>query len=155
IWDVASARMQRSLPKGMSGHLAFTPDGRRVLAVPFGIGKTALQALDVATGSLAGGFELEDRTEFMPASGDRELCVPADEKKVLMLTWKNGRTGDESVLTVWDRASRACLVHKRVPWAEDSVLTSVGESVLAFDSRAGALRLLALDTGKPRWQFQA
>jgi WD40 repeat protein len=153
LWDVASARPLHSFPKGVSNHLAFTPDGRRLLSVPFGLSKTALQVRDVATGRVERGFELADTTEFMPGSRDRELRITADGKKVLLLTWKNGRQGDESVLTVWDTASHACLVHKRVPWAEDSVFTPDGESLLALDSRTGVFRLLALDTGEPRWQL--
>ncbi len=154
LWDVATARTVHSLPKGLSDHLAFTPDGRRLLSVPPGLGKTVLQVTDVATGQLTTGFELADNREFRPSSRDREIRVTADGKKVIVLTMKNGKTGDESILTAWDITTGACLVHKRVPWGEDSLLTPDGQSVLMLDSTARAVKLLAVDTGERRWQMQ-
>jgi RNA polymerase sigma factor (sigma-70 family) len=155
LWEIGTGRTRHTFPKAFSDHLAFTPDGRYLLSVPFGLGKTALQAWDVTSGRTDRGYELEDRKEFMPGSRDRELRITADGKKILMLTWKNGRQGDECMLTAWDAASHACLLHQRVPWAEDSLLTPDGESVLALDSRSGRVQLLANDAGKPRWVFQA
>jgi WD40 repeat protein len=153
LWDVSTARTVHSFPK-WSNHLAFTPDGRHLLTVPSGRGKIVLQAMDVTTGRPGRGFELADRPEFMPGSRDKEIRVTEDGKKVLMLTWKNGRRNDESVLTAWDTATGECLVHKRVPWGEESVLTPDGQSVLAPDTATGAVSLLRLDTGKTRWQMQ-
>jgi RNA polymerase sigma factor (sigma-70 family) len=155
LWNVSTARTAHDFPKGLSDHLAFTSDGRSLLSVPFGLGKTALQATDVATGRPGRGFELSDRREFMPGSRDKELRVTADGEKVLMLTWKNGRQGDESVLTAWNTTTGECLVHKRVPWGEDSLLTSDGRSVLTLDSGAQVVKLLAIDTGQQRWQLQS
>jgi RNA polymerase sigma factor (sigma-70 family) len=155
LWDVSTARTVHASPKGGSDHLAFTPDGRFLLTVPYGLGKTVLQALDVTTGRPGRGFELADRREFMLGSGDKEIRVTADSKKVLILTWKNGRRNDESVFTKWDMATGECLVHKRVPWREDSVLMPDGRSVLALDSPAQRVKLLDIDTGKPRWQLQS
>jgi hypothetical protein len=125
-----------------------------LLIVPYGFGKAALRMWNVATGREERGYELTDRAEFTIASRDRELRFTADGNKILMLTWKNGRAGDESILSIWDAATGACLAHKRVPWCEDSVLTPDGESVVALDSRAETVRLLAIDTAKPRVQFQ-
>jgi RNA polymerase sigma factor (sigma-70 family) len=153
LWDVTAGRARHTFPNGLSDHLAFTPDGRRLLTVPFGIGKTAVREWDVVTGRTARDFELADRAAFGPSSRDREIRVTADGKGVLALTWKNGRTGDESILTVWDNASGKCLRHERVPWAEDSVLTPDGQGVLALDSRSGVVRLLSVDTAEPRVQF--
>jgi len=135
LWDLHTAHTVHAFPKG-SSHLALTPDGRRLLIVPFDVGKTVLQAIDVATGRPERDFELADRSNFSLISGEMELRVTADGAKIQMLTWKNGRAGDESVLTAWNAVSGDCLAHKRVPWGEDSLITSDGRSVLAFDSEA-------------------
>src|SRR5262249_39716966 len=107
----------------------------------------------VASGRAERDLELPDRKEFLTASRDREIRITEDGKRVLLLTWKNGRSGDESILTVWDTASGQCLRHERVPWAQDSVLTPEGEGVLALDSGSGVVRLLSVDTGEARVQF--
>ncbi|HEV3117237.1 MAG TPA: sigma-70 family RNA polymerase sigma factor, partial [Gemmataceae bacterium] len=154
LWDITSGRTLRIFPKGSGDYLTFMPDGQHLLIVPFGFEKAVLRTWNVPTGRAGRGYELADRTEFMITSRSRELRVTADGKKILMLTWKNGRAGDESILTMWDAGTGACLAHKRVPWSEDSVLMPDGKNVLAFDSVAGVVRLLAIDTGRPRLQFQ-
>jgi RNA polymerase sigma factor (sigma-70 family) len=153
LWEVATGRTRHTFPKGLGSQLAFTPDGRRLLTDPFGVAKTAVREWGVATGRPERDLELPDRAEAGSSSADRELRVTADGKRVLALAMKNGRAGDESMLTVWDAASGECLRHERVPWAEDSVLAPDGRSVLALDSRSGVVRLLALDTAEPRVQF--
>ncbi|HEY7155866.1 MAG TPA: sigma-70 family RNA polymerase sigma factor [Gemmataceae bacterium] len=152
LWDVSTARTVHSFPK-WSDLVAFIPDGRCLLMAPSGLGKIALQETDVATGRPERGFELAERNEFRPSNRDKEIRVTEDGKKLLMLTSKNGRRNDESILTAWDTATGECLVHKRVPWGEESLLTADGQSVLAPDSLTGAVKLLAVDTGKPRWEM--
>jgi hypothetical protein len=107
----------------------------------------------VATGRPERGFALADRKEFMTGSRDSELMVTDDGRKVLILTWKNGRRGDESVLTAWDAVGGACLDHGVVPWPQNSIFTADGESVLALDSASGSVRLLSVRTGTPRLRF--
>jgi RNA polymerase sigma factor (sigma-70 family) len=153
IWDVATARSLHWLPKGVSHHLAFMPDGRHLLTSPFGLGDVVLERWDVRTGQPAKGFELKDREEFMQSSGNREIRVTADGARVVVLTFKNGRRGDESVLTAWNPATGACLEHRRVPWPEDSVLLPDGERVLAADSHTGEVRVLSVASGKPLLSF--
>jgi RNA polymerase sigma factor (sigma-70 family) len=153
IWDVASGRTRHTLPVGLSRHLAFMPDGQHLLAMPFGLGDTLLQQWEVSTGKPTAGFTLKDSKEFLVASRTGEIRVAADGSRVTMLTWKNGRQGDESVLTAWDVASGACLDHRRVPWGEDSVLLGDGDRVLALDSRAGEVRVLSVATAKPLVSF--
>jgi hypothetical protein len=58
----------------------------------------------------------------MTTSRNQELRVADDGRKIVMLTWKNGRAGDESMFSMWDAGTGACFAHKRVPWSEDSVL---------------------------------
>jgi RNA polymerase sigma factor (sigma-70 family) len=155
LWDVASARTRHTIVNVPTDLLTFTPDGRQLLTAPGDFGKAAVRLWGVASGRPERDLELADRKEFMLSSGDREVRVTADGKRVLLLTWKNGRAGDESILTVWDNASGKCLRHERVPWAQDSVLTPDGTGVLALDSRSGTVRLLALNTAEPRVQFPA
>lgn len=154
LWDVATASTLHAFPKGLSDHLAFTTDGRHVLLSPPTLGKTLLRTWDVATGREARGFELADRIELSSSSRDKEIRVSSDGMRVSVLTMKNGRRGDESMLSTWNAATGECLIHKRVPWSEDSVLMPDGKTVLAFDSAAGVVRLLAVDTEKPRVQFE-
>jgi len=153
LWKVATARPLHVFPKALSSHLAFTADGRHLFAVHSSLGKTALGVWNVSTGRPERGYELADRSQFMTGSEDKELRVTADGKKVLMLTGKNGRWGDETVLTVWDAVTHECLVHKQVPWDADSLLMPDGTSVLAVEGPIGALRLLAIDSAKPRLEF--
>jgi RNA polymerase sigma factor (sigma-70 family) len=153
LWDLATGRTRHTFAIGLSAHLAFTPDGRRLLTVPPGLGKAAVCEWDVTTGRAERDLELAKDSEFRPSSGDRELRVTADGQRVLALSWKNGRAGDESILTVWDRAGGECLRHERVPWAEDSVLTPDGRGVLTVDSASGTVRLLSLDTAEVRVEF--
>jgi RNA polymerase sigma factor (sigma-70 family) len=148
LWDVRTARLQHMLPTGLSRFLAFTPDGRHLLLPPWGLGETVLRKWDVATGQTDGGFTLADTKEFMASSGSREMRVTVDGRKVLLLTFKNGRRGDECMLSGWDLASGKCLEHRRVPWAETSLLTGDGQRVLAFDSPYRSVRVLDLATAK-------
>jgi RNA polymerase sigma factor (sigma-70 family) len=153
MWDLAKGACLHVLPRGLSAHLAFTPDGRQILATPADLGPVVLNQWDVQTGKAAAGFALADTTDFMTGSGTHEIRITADASRVLTLTWKNGRIGDESILTAWKLAGGACVDHRRVPWAEDSVLLPDGERVLAADSRTGAVRVLAIDTGKELLAF--
>jgi RNA polymerase sigma factor (sigma-70 family) len=156
LWDVSTKRTIHAIPRGLNDHLAFTPDGRSLLTVPYSIlGKTALQATDISTGRPVRSFELADRREFTPGSRDKELRITADGKKIMMLTYKNERRNDESVLTAWDAATVECLIHKRVPWGDESLLTPDGQSVLAPNTMSGAIRLLDLETAKTHWQLNA
>jgi hypothetical protein len=155
VWDVATSRTLHTLPKGRSDPLAFMPDGRYLLAVPYDdLGRLVLQRWDLTTGKPAGGFALDDRKEIFSSNHRREVRVTADGGKIMMLTWKNGRAGDESVLTAWDAATGACLDHRRVPWREDSVLTPDGKRVLAFDSQSGEVRVLSVASGEVVRRFE-
>jgi RNA polymerase sigma factor (sigma-70 family) len=152
LWDVASARPLFTIPGGFNRHLAFAPDGKHLLT-PLSRGKTVLGMWDTSTGQVARGFELADPKEFGMTSGDTELRTTSDGKKILMLTFKNGRRGDESVLTVWDTISGACLRHEVVPWGQESALTPDGESVLALDSPSGDVVLRAVGSAAARWKL--
>lgn len=145
-WEISTAQTKQVIPKGLSSHLAFLPDGRHLLIVPNELGNTVLRSWDVTNGKPGQDFNLADRKEFMTGDRDRELHVTSDGKKIFMLTWKNGKQGDESVLSVWDAASGACLQHKRVPWGEQSVFTPDGTGVLALDSRSEAFQLLDVES---------
>ncbi|HEV3237569.1 MAG TPA: WD40 repeat domain-containing protein, partial [Gemmataceae bacterium] len=153
LWDLASSRSVHAFPIAGSAHLAFTSDSHQVLALALHLGKIVLGAWDVVTGKKINGFCLADDSEFMSAFTDRQLRVTADGKKVLMLTFKNGRRDEESMLTVWNAAMRECLVHKRVPWNEDSIITPDGDAALAVDPVAGTVRLMDIKTEKPRWSL--
>jgi RNA polymerase sigma factor (sigma-70 family) len=155
IWDVATGRTLHKIDKGYTDHLAMTPDGRQLVTLSRrGLSKTVLQVWDVSTGQPGRSYELSNTTELMQSSNDKELRVTADGKRILLLTWKNGKRNLESVLSVWDAASGACLVHKRVPWSEDSVFSPDGEGVVAV-GLDGIVRLLSLETEKPRVEFIA
>lgn len=150
LWDVASARSIHTIAATMCDQLAFLPGGDGLL-VPTSSDKAVLRLVDATTGQIQRDFTLADRKELMMSSGNKELCVSADGKNILMLTFKNGRRGNESMLTIWDAASGQSLRHERVPWAEDSVITPDGMHVVACD--ASRLMLLPLDTAKPRWRL--
>jgi RNA polymerase sigma factor (sigma-70 family) len=153
LWDVATGRPLHAFPKGLSEHLAFTADGRHVLTVPWTMGESALRQWSADTGRKERDFRLTDRNELGPSSTDREIRVTSDGKRVLLLNWKNGRVGDESIFTAWDLASGTRLVHKRVPWGEQSVLTPDGRGVLTIVSRRGEVRILDVESGEPRVRF--
>jgi RNA polymerase sigma factor (sigma-70 family) len=157
LWDLAAARPRFVVPGGLDRMLAFTPSGRHLLA-PHSGKKEGIGTWDVASGKLADVFEWTDWkdgmiTSGMFSSGNEELGATTDGRKIQMLTFKNGRRGDESILTIWDCETGKALRHERVPWGEDSRLTPDGESVLTFASRTGDVELLALDSGKPRWRL--
>ncbi|HEY8503330.1 MAG TPA: hypothetical protein VIL46_02030, partial [Gemmataceae bacterium] len=86
--------------------------------------------------------------------GDRELRVTADGRKVIMLAAKKGgMLNRECVLTVWDAATGECLSHREAPWGRESCLTPDGTGVFTYDSKAGEVRLLDLDTAAVRARF--
>jgi RNA polymerase sigma factor (sigma-70 family) len=155
LWDVPTARPVHAFSKNRSNHLAFTPDGRFLLTVPYILfDKYVLKATDVTSGRLERGFKIAaDHLEFATGVEGKELRVSADGKKIMILNWK----GEDSVLTVWNAATGECLAHKHIPAGRDgrgSLLTPDGQSVLTFDGKTQSARLLAVDTGAPRWQLE-
>jgi RNA polymerase sigma factor (sigma-70 family) len=155
LWEVATARTLYVFPKGRSDHLAFTPDGRYLLTMPFDTRKAALRMWDVASGREERSFDLAEHAGIISFGDDKELRVTQDGKQALLLTWKNGGRRDESVLAVWDVATGACLRQQPVPWAPDSRLGPDGEGVLAFDYKAGRVKLLSVATAEPRLEFSS
>jgi hypothetical protein len=141
------------LRKGIGGHLAFTLDGRSLFTSPHAEDRVGLRQWDVAAGSLVRNLGLPEKNEWVNSNSNGAMRVTPDGH-VLVLSWKNGRRGDESILTKWNPASGECLLHERVPWLEDSALTPDGVSVVALDSRAQAVQLLDVATGQVRLQFQ-
>jgi RNA polymerase sigma factor (sigma-70 family) len=154
LWEVATGRPLREFPKGQSDHLAFTPDGRRLLTVPFDTRKAALRLWGVADGREERAFAVPEKPQFVPTRG-KELRVTADGKRILMLDVANVGRRDESVLSVWDAATGDCLRHERVPWGLGSLLGPDGSDVLAFDSAAGVVKLLSVETAKTLLEFQS
>jgi RNA polymerase sigma factor (sigma-70 family) len=155
LWEVSTARPAHTFPRAESEHLAFTPDSRLLLTLPYGVpgmtvGNTVLHATDVVTGRPARRFELVKRDSFWPTSRNRELLVTPDGKKVMILS--NG-PHSTSVLTAWETASGKLLVNREVPWGESSLLTPDGQAVLMFDSKAEEVRFLDVETGKQRWRL--
>jgi RNA polymerase sigma factor (sigma-70 family) len=157
LWDVATSRPLHTFANGGSTHLAFTPDGRRVLALPvFAPDRPVVGAWDIATGK-ASGYDLVDPKDFTSATTIREVRVSADGKRVLLLTWKEFPGNHESMLTVWDAATREVLVHKRVPWNEEGIITPNGDAVLVMEKvngfATGNVQLFDIATEKPRWSL--
>jgi WD40 repeat protein len=159
LWDVATSRPVHRFANGGSAHLAFTPDGKRILALPVFASEEApaIGAWDVATGKAALGYDLVDRKDFTAAATSRELRVTADGKKVLMHTWNGFPANHESMLTVWDTATREVLDHKRVPWNEEAIVTPAGDAVLVMEREngfeTGNVQLFDLETEKLRWSI--
>jgi RNA polymerase sigma factor (sigma-70 family) len=153
VWDVRSRRTLHAFAR-YCDYLAFTPDGRHVVAAAASSGKSVFEVRDAGSGRSTGNFGLADRKQFSLTSGCKEMRYSPDGGKLLVLSWKDGRTGDECVLTVWDAASGACLRHERVPWGQDSVLTPDGTGVVALESRSGVVRWLDVATGAVRQRFE-
>jgi WD domain, G-beta repeat len=93
----------------------------------------------------------------------------SNEKAFAMLVRRHGRlvrsvcwnvlkhdqdTDDAFQATFLVFATKAAGIRKTVPWAEDSLLTADGESVVAFDFASGMVKLLNINTGETRLQFQ-
>jgi RNA polymerase sigma factor (sigma-70 family) len=156
LWDVAAGRPLRMLPKSLTDHLAFTRDGQYLLANIFNAVKrnATFRQWDVSNGLAVRDFEAPNDGELSGTTRNKEVRITADGQKVLVLTFKNGRKADESILTVWDALGAKCLVRKRVPWGEESVLTADGTGVVAFDSRSGVVKLLDIASEETRLQFQ-
>ncbi len=153
LWNISTAGTVHTFSKDDNDHLAFTPDGRVLLRVPyFALRGSILQARDVTSGRPGRTFGLADNpnTSTMGVKG-KELRFTADGEKILMLNWQF----DKSVLMIWNTASGECLVNKDVPLRnEESLLTSDGQSVLAFDHASQSVRLLALENTQPRWRLR-
>jgi RNA polymerase sigma factor (sigma-70 family) len=150
VWNVATGRTRFMFARGLSDYLAFTSDGRSVLAAPEGLEKV-LQRRDAATGREREGFKLPspDSLGHGQSSEGKEIRVTADGRKVLVLT-----TG---ILMAWDAASGACVIPKQVPWWDDCVITPDGKGVVAVGGLGqlidGSLQLLDIDTATPRVSF--
>jgi RNA polymerase sigma factor (sigma-70 family) len=150
LWDVGTGRALHTIPV-TGAFLAFTPDGRQLLARPdWHVDNTPLQAWDASTGRVARGFK-NPATEG--TFGGRELRVTTDAKKVLMLTGSPAALDAKSTLYVWEMEGGKRLTRREVPWGADSLITPDGESVLTFGREEG-VRLLAIDTAKPRTEFR-
>lgn len=154
VWDLATLQSRHALAKGGGNHLAFLPDGRHILMEPFGLDDAPLKAWDVVSGKSDRAYQLKEPRGVGGSHQDRELCVTADGKRILMLSWKNGKQGDESMLSVWDAKSGDCLRNQRVPWSETSVFLPDGSGVLAVDSRSRSVRLLDMETEAVRTVFE-
>jgi WD40 repeat protein len=149
LWDLGSGEVVRTFPC-RGNHLALTRDGRRLfLAPPFGGRRiVALNMLDVASGRVLRDYE--------PPwgglnGGGRELFVAADSNKILMFTEADG-TPCTSRLYAWEMDGGKLLDSRQVDWGSESIVTSGGQEVLAF-GKDGRVKLLAIDTGKPRLVF--
>jgi RNA polymerase sigma factor (sigma-70 family) len=151
-WDIAAGRPLHAINGGFGQVMAFSPSGRHFLAPQTGK-KVGLASWDVAARKVAGFFDRPEPNAGSLGGGGRELRVTADGRKILLLEFKNGRAGDECILTVWDFASGKSVRHERVPWVEESALTPDGESVLAFDSLSGDVVLRAVENAEPRWRL--
>jgi RNA polymerase sigma factor (sigma-70 family) len=157
LWDVPMARTIHAFSKEHdSDHLAFMPDSRSLLSVPYIVFRgTILQARDVTSGHRGRTFGLADRPDVTHTGiRGKELRLAADGQKILMLNWE----GDGNILLVWDAATGKCLVTKKVPLGEwvgqESLLTPDGQSVLAFDHPSQTVRLLSLENSQLRWQLK-
>ena len=151
LWDTTTARPLHVFQKGLSDLLAFTHDSQYLFAAPRGV-NDVLRQWNVSSGILEHSFETPNDEDLVSGSRDREIRITEDGNKIIILTWKNGRRGDESILTTWD--THKLVTRKRVPWAQDSIVTPDGKRVIAFDNRAEALQLLDIDTEKLRLVFQ-
>ena len=155
LWEVALGLPLHDFAIDANSHyLAFTPDGRQLLTVPDDFRKAAFQIWDVKSGRDVRKLTLADNKEFIPNRNNcGEVRVTPDGHRVLALTLKNGKTRNESILTVWDLATGQCLRHERVPWDESSILTPEGTGVVMLDSQTGEVKLRELEKGRPRQSF--
>ena len=155
LWEVALGLPLHDFAIDANSHyLAFTPDGRQLLTVPDDFRKAAFQIWDVKSGRDVRNLTLADNKEFIPNRNNcGEVRVTPDGHRVLALTLKNGKTRNESILTVWDLATGQCLRHERVPWDESSILTPEGTGVVMLDSQTGEVKLRELEKGRPRQSF--
>jgi len=153
LWNISTAGTVHTFSKDDNDHLAFTPDGQSLLRVPYFVLRgSILQARDVTTGRPGRAFGLADNPNASTTGvKGKELRFTADGEKILMLNWQF----DKSVLMIWNAVSGECLVNKDVPLRnEESLLTSDGQSVLAFDHTSQSVRLLALENTQPRWRLK-
>jgi RNA polymerase sigma factor (sigma-70 family) len=152
VWDVATRRAVRTLPKTMTDHLALAPGGRRLLVASPELGKVALQMLEVDTGQPVRKYIVPDSNEFVRCSTDGELRISADGKKLLALSTKNGGRGVDCMFWAWDAADGRLLTHKRVPWAADGLILPDGTAVLGVSDN-GLLCVFDIESEKPRFGF--
>jgi RNA polymerase sigma factor (sigma-70 family) len=159
LWEVATRKPIQVMASWRTSQLAFNRDGSRLFSTSVATPEKAravLREWEVTSGKPVRDYEALpiEKSDTGTSSGDKEVRVAADGSKILALTFKNGRRDNESILTTWDAVTGKCLVRKRVPWAEDSIITADGESVLAFDGQSETLKLLDINTGGERLQFQ-
>jgi WD40 repeat protein len=151
VWDLGSGRTVHAVQLA-GNHLALSPDGKHLLGCPAGRNgvMVPLRMWDVGAGRVVRDFE-HGRWEGFSYGGE-ELRVTADGGSVLMLTDQGG-TGFKSVLFTWNTENGRRLSRREVAWGPRSAITPDGRSVVTGDED-GMVRLVAVDTAKPRLEFR-
>jgi WD40 repeat protein len=157
LWNLSTVGTVHVFCKHDSDHLVFTSDGHSLLTVPYFTQRGCiLQARDVISGRPERAFGLADHPNVSTSIRGKELRLTADHKKILMMNWE----GDRNTLMVWNAVTGECLVNKDIRLREqpltqeESRFAPDGQSVLAFDHVSQAVRLLSLETVRPRWQLK-
>lgn len=155
VWDLATSGTSLVLQK-WGDFLSFTRDGKSLFASPR-IGaseKTFLRQWNLSNGQGERDFPEPPDSGLGRSNRNQEVRMSPDGRRILLLSAKNGRRGDECILLIWEAVSGKNLECKRVPWLPDSVLLPDGESVVAVDSRTGIVRTVELTKAEPRLEFQ-
>jgi WD40 repeat protein len=112
-----------------------------------------LRMWDIQSGRLVREFTLPgEKTIVVPAADRATVHVSTDGKKLLLLTPADRGIHLKNNLSVWNLADGNCLSQRTFPGGVESVLTPDG-GLLALE-RDGTVRLVSLESNRPRLEFQ-